>query len=152
MYDILTIDDDVHINTLPGEVLTNEGHTVHKAFSGTEALLPLSRSRPALVLLDLMPPGLSGEGSLPQIKDIPGIIVGQTLKMPLEAYQYPVIDGEAIQIYGEDPRYPKGAYRIFLEYFYDHLPSGQAWQFNTMTAENLPGMAISSCIILLLSF
>lgn len=81
-----------------------------------------------------------------------GIIVGQTLNLPAETAQFPVIDGTVTQIYGENPRYPKGAYRIFLEYFYDFLPSGQAWQFNTMTAENLPRMAISSCIIMLLSF
>ncbi len=81
-----------------------------------------------------------------------GIIVWQTLNIPAETYRYPVIDGTVTQIYGENPRYPEGAYRIFLEYFYDFLPSGQAWQFNTMTAENLPRMAISSCIIMLLSF
>lgn len=81
-----------------------------------------------------------------------GIIVGQTLALPPETYQYQVIDGTVTETFGENPRSPKGAYRIFLEYFYDFLPSGQAWQFNTMTAGNLPRMAISSCVILLLSF
>ncbi|MDE5563602.1 MAG: ABC transporter permease [Oscillospiraceae bacterium] len=81
-----------------------------------------------------------------------GIIVGQTLMLPPETAQFPVIDGTVTRIFGENPRYPKGAYRVFLEYFYDFLPSGQAWKFNTMTAENLPRMAVSSCIILLLSF
>ena len=81
-----------------------------------------------------------------------GIIVSQTLILPAETAQFPVIDGEVTMIYGENPRYPKGAYRKFLEFFYDFLPSGQAWQFNTMTAENLPRMAISSCIIMFLSF
>lgn len=81
-----------------------------------------------------------------------GIIVGQTLMLPPETAQFPVIDGKVTQIYGENPRYPKGAYRVFLEYFYDFLPSGQAWKFNTMTAENLPRMAVSSSIILILCF
>lgn len=81
-----------------------------------------------------------------------GINVGQTLMTPPETALFPVIDGKVTRIFGENPRYPKGAYRTFLEYFYDFLPSGQAWKFNTMTAKNLPRMAISSCIILFLSF
>ena len=46
-----------------------------RAYSGTEAVLLLSRSTPDLVLLDLMLPGLSGEEVLPHIKDIPVIVV-----------------------------------------------------------------------------
>lgn len=75
MSNILIIDDDVHINTLLEETLINEGYTVHKAFSGTEALLVLSQNKPDLILLDLMLPGLSGEELLPHIKDIPVIVV-----------------------------------------------------------------------------
>lgn len=75
MPNILIIDDDVHISTLLEETLINEGYTIHKAFSGTEALLVLSQNKPDLILLDLMLPGLSGEELLPQIKDIPVIVV-----------------------------------------------------------------------------
>lgn len=75
MTSILIIDDDVHINTLLEEALKGEGYTVYKAFSGTEALLVLSKQKPDLILLDLMLPGLSGEELLPQIKDIPVIVV-----------------------------------------------------------------------------
>ena len=75
MPNILMIDDDVHISNLLGEALTNEGYTVSKAFSGTEALLVLAQGKPDLILLDLMLPGLSGEELLPQIKDIPVIVV-----------------------------------------------------------------------------
>lgn len=75
MPDILIIDDDAHINALLEETLRNEGYAVQKAFSGTEALLVLSRSRPDLILLDLMLPGLSGEELLPHIKDIPVIVI-----------------------------------------------------------------------------
>lgn len=75
MQTILIIDDDVSIGNLEQEVLEGAGYTVRRAYSGTEALLLLKDSRPDLVLLDLMLPGLSGEAVLPQIKDIPVIVV-----------------------------------------------------------------------------
>lgn len=75
MPNILIIDDDVHINNLLEEALTNKGYTVQKAFSGTQALLILSKNKPDLILLDLMLPGLSGEELMSHIKDIPVIVV-----------------------------------------------------------------------------
>ena len=73
MKNILIIDDDLHIGNVLEETLTNEGYSVSRAYSGTEAVLVLSRTRPDLVLLDLMLPGLSGEEVLPHIKGIPVI-------------------------------------------------------------------------------
>ncbi len=75
MPNILIIDDDAHINDIVSKALKSEGYTVSQAYSGTEALMLLSHSKPDLVLLDLMLPGLSGEEVLPQIKDIPVIVV-----------------------------------------------------------------------------
>lgn len=75
MKTILIIDDDMHIGNMLEEVLTKEGYGVFRAYSGTEALLLLSESRPDLVLLDLMLPGLNGEEVLPRIKGIPVIVV-----------------------------------------------------------------------------
>lgn len=75
MNTILIIDDDLHIGNMLEETLTREGYLVIRAYSGTEALLILSRARPDLILLDLMLPGLVGEEVLPQIKGIPVIIV-----------------------------------------------------------------------------
>lgn len=72
---ILIIDDDAHINDALSTALQAEGYSVSKAYSGTEALLLLSHNKPDLILLDLMLPGLSGEELLPQIKDIPVIVV-----------------------------------------------------------------------------
>lgn len=75
MKTILIIDDDMHIGNMLEEMLTKEGYGVSRAYSGTEALLFLSGSRPDLVLLDLMLPGLNGEELLPRIKGIPVIVV-----------------------------------------------------------------------------
>ena len=65
---ILIIDDDLYIGNMLEEILTREGYSVSRAYSGTEALLALSRAKPDLVLLDLMLPGLNGEEFLPHIK------------------------------------------------------------------------------------
>ena len=75
MPNVLIIDDDAHINDIVSKALQSEGYSVSSAYSGTEALLLLSQSKPDLILLDLMLPGLSGEELLPQIRDIPVIVV-----------------------------------------------------------------------------
>ncbi len=75
MYTILIVDDDAAIGDLEQEVLTRAGYAVVRAYSGTEALLAMKDRRPDLILLDLMLPGLSGEELLPQIREIPVIVV-----------------------------------------------------------------------------
>ena len=75
MQSILIIDDDAAIGDMEQEVLERAGYRVQRAYSGTEALLLLKDSRPNLVLLDLMLPGLSGEELLPRIQGIPVIVV-----------------------------------------------------------------------------
>ena len=75
MKKILIVDDDLNIGNLLEEVLSKEGYFVSRAYSGTEAILILQRSRPDLVLLDMMLPGLSGEEVLPHLKGIPVIVV-----------------------------------------------------------------------------
>ena len=72
---VLIIDDDVQIGDLEQELLVREGYRTLRAYSGTEALLLLEKERPALALLDLMLPGLSGEELLPKLRDIPVIVV-----------------------------------------------------------------------------
>lgn len=63
MKQILIVDDDVSIGDMLEEILTKEGYGVSRAYSGTEALLLLSLSRPDLVLLDLMLPGERGRSA-----------------------------------------------------------------------------------------
>lgn len=74
MKKLLIIDDDVHIGNMLEETLMREGYGVLRAYSGTEALLLLERTKPDLVLLDLMLPGLSGEEVLTRISGIPVIV------------------------------------------------------------------------------
>ncbi|MBP0970407.1 MAG: response regulator transcription factor [Oscillospiraceae bacterium] len=72
---ILIVDDDTHISEMLKTALRAEGYTVSAAYSGTEAAMILTQTKPDLVLLDLMLPGLSGEALLPKIREIPVIVV-----------------------------------------------------------------------------
>ena len=75
MSQIMIVDDDQHINDMLKENLSTEGYDVITAYSGTEALMLLSKEKPDLILLDLMLPGICGEELLPQIKGIPVIVL-----------------------------------------------------------------------------
>ncbi len=75
MKEILVVDDDIQIGNVMEKVLSEEGYAVSRAYSGTEVLLFLKGHRPDLILLDLMLPGFSGEEILPEIRDIPVIVI-----------------------------------------------------------------------------
>ncbi len=75
---ILIVEDDTDINNLLAKIMKQEGYEVVQAFSGTEASLRLFREEQgkrmiqeyALVLLDLMLPGMMGEDVLGQIRAV----------------------------------------------------------------------------------
>lgn len=75
MKTIAIIDDDICIGDMLTEVLTREGYSVLRAYSGTEALYLLAQNSPDLILLDLMLPGMSGEEVLPHTDGIPVIVL-----------------------------------------------------------------------------
>ena len=78
MNKILIVEDDVNINNLLKEALAGNGYTCGQAFSGTEAALWLEKESWALVLLDLMLPGMTGEEVLGLIRrrgDVPVIVL-----------------------------------------------------------------------------
>lgn len=75
MKKILVIEDDIYIGNMVEEALRKNGYGVSRAYSGTEALLIIKDAVPDLILLDLMLPGITGEELLPQIKNIPVIVV-----------------------------------------------------------------------------
>lgn len=81
MNKILIIEDDLYIGNLLEETLSSVGYHIYRAYSGTEALLILPNSKPDLILLDLMLPGLNGEEILPFVKDIPVIVISAKVEI-----------------------------------------------------------------------
>ena len=57
---ILVVEDDEELNDVLQYNLSRAGYTVLQAWDGATAIETIRRERPALVLLDLMLPGLSG--------------------------------------------------------------------------------------------
>ena len=77
---ILIIEDDADISQLLYTALSKAGYDAVQAYSGTEGkmLLGMKEKRFALILLDLMLPGISGEELLSFIRsdsDIPVIVL-----------------------------------------------------------------------------
>lgn len=64
---ILIIEDDTDINNVICEALTRAGYSCVQAFSGTEGLLRAENGGFALVILDLMLPGMNGEEVLAKL-------------------------------------------------------------------------------------
>jgi DNA-binding response OmpR family regulator len=58
--EVLIVDDDASIRSLLSYVFSDEGYEVIEAQDGQEALDVLRTSPPALVVLDLMMPGIDG--------------------------------------------------------------------------------------------
>jgi DNA-binding response OmpR family regulator len=76
---ILIVEDDKDIADLIAHYLQKAGHAVDMAASGTAALAKVKASPPALVLLDLMLPGMDG------------LLVCQTLRKDADTAAIPII-------------------------------------------------------------
>ncbi len=78
MTKILVVDDEAEIRSLIGAVLQSKGFGVVTAEDGAAALQQVQRERPAVILLDLSMPRMSGMDALPEIKrldpEVPVII------------------------------------------------------------------------------
>ena len=66
---ILIIEDDSDINNMVSEALSKAGYACVQAFSGTEGLMCFSGGGFALILLDLMLPGMAGENVIAKVKE-----------------------------------------------------------------------------------
>ena len=85
-YKVLVVEDDEDISRFIIKCLEKEDYMATAAFSGTEARLQLSLHNYDLVLLDLMLPGISGEGIIQEIRktsNIPIIVI--SAKVVIEA-------------------------------------------------------------------
>lgn len=75
---ILVVEDDSDINNLLNKILTKNGYKVTCAYSGSEGRMCLEQYDFQLVILDLMLPGMSGEGlisKIRQLKTMPIIVI-----------------------------------------------------------------------------
>jgi CheY-like chemotaxis protein len=79
--EVLVVDDDPKSRDMLRRILEKEGWKVAEATNGSEALGLLERSRPALILLDLIMPEMDGFDVLERLRandawrDIPVIVV-----------------------------------------------------------------------------
>ena len=81
---VLLVDDDgLHRNAL-AELLGARGYAVRACATAAEALAELHRRRPAVLLLDLVMPGMDGEALLARMRDegIADVPVILTTAMP----------------------------------------------------------------------
>jgi CheY-like chemotaxis protein len=78
---ILLIDDDPDMCQLTKKVLTLQGHSVAAFANGEEGIATARQSRPNLILMDVMLPGLSGPEIVKdmqtdaQLKNIPVVFL-----------------------------------------------------------------------------
>jgi CheY-like chemotaxis protein len=78
----MIVEDDADVRETMAQVLESEGHRVTTARDGTDALEAFARGeRPALIVLDLMMPGMNGwdlRAALrrdPELASVPVIVV-----------------------------------------------------------------------------
>ena len=68
---ILIVDDEVHTRETLHDVLVDEGYRVVIARDGREAMTHLAAERPALLILDLLMPGMNGNALYDEMQKSP---------------------------------------------------------------------------------
>ena len=68
---IVLADDDAELRSIYAEVLRREGHEVHEASDGAEAIALMRACRPSLVLLDVWMPVVNGFEVLDRLRGEP---------------------------------------------------------------------------------
>ena len=58
--DILVVDDEIDIVNLVVDILQDEGYQVRSAFSGEMALAAIAQQQPAMILMDMYMPQMTG--------------------------------------------------------------------------------------------
>lgn len=106
---VLVVEDDPDLRELTAELLTDAGHRVMTAPGGHEALEIMRALRPALVIMDLMMPGLDGwslaatMASDPDLGTVPFCVLSATTTEPVPAgavqvFQKPVNAGALLAL------------------------------------------------------
>ncbi|MFP4219718.1 MAG: PAS domain S-box protein [Phormidium sp.] len=75
---ILVVDDDEHVRELLRQSLEAQGYHVRQAKDGVEAIMEVKRSRPDLIVLDVMMPYIDGFDVAAVLKNEP-----QTMEIPI---------------------------------------------------------------------
>jgi len=70
---ILVVEDDKFLRELISRKLSGEGFEVLEAFDGEEGIKKIKAEKPALVLLDLILPGIDGFEVLLKIREDPNV-------------------------------------------------------------------------------
>jgi two-component system nitrogen regulation response regulator NtrX len=78
--DILVVDDEIDIVNLVVELLQDEGYEVRSAFNGEMALAAIAQQQPAMILMDMYMPQMTGIMLLEHIRtngisDIPVVLM-----------------------------------------------------------------------------
>ncbi|MCP5519254.1 MAG: response regulator [Verrucomicrobiales bacterium] len=125
---ILVADDELFMLRLLEATFRKGGHEVILSRNGTEALAAAEEASPALIVMDVMMPGLDGLAAIRQLKESPGtrhipVIVlsskGQALT-EVEAVE----SGAALFLTKPfSPTYLLEAVRKLLEHSADEVPS-----------------------------
>lgn len=91
---ILCVDDNTDTQRVLSFILTNAGYQVVTARDGQQGIEKAKAWRPALILMDLMMPGMSGVEAIQRLRQIKS-----TANIPivvLSAYQEPALVEEAL--------------------------------------------------------
>lgn len=89
MASIVVADDDPDILNIVSMTLESMGHEVHRASNGREAMQLVRATRPDLVLMDLMMPGVNGYEATSALKADP-----ETASIPILALTAKAMRGD----------------------------------------------------------
>lgn len=88
---ILVIEDQLEVQRVVRRVLERSGYTVVTTNNGTEGIQLAQEHQPALILLDLTLPGLTGEQTAQQLRALPAFQRTPLLAMSGRVEQHSVI-------------------------------------------------------------
>ena len=85
---ILIVEDNIDIQNILNEILTQNNYKLTIAYSGTEALMHLEKTEFDMIILDLMLPGVNGESILDKIRknsSVPVLIISAKDEVSLKS-------------------------------------------------------------------